>query len=1158
MNKLTKRILSILLTLVLLLSNASFAGANDEDITVDAGIVDEETHIHDHSDEEAAPAPVTEKKEEAAPAPTEEKKEEAAPAPAEEKKKEAAPAPAEEKKEEAAPAPVEEKKEEAAPAPTEEKKEEEPAAEEPAAEKPAAEEPATEKPAAEKPAAEEPAAEEPAAEEPAAEEPAAEEPAAEEPAAEEPAAEEPAAEEPAAEEPAAEEPAAEEPVAEEPAAEEPAAEEPAAEEPAAEDPAAEEPAAEEPAAEEPAAEEPAAEEPAAEEPAAEEPAAEKPAEELAGETPAEEEPAEEPTRGIPADAEPEDQPEEENDLLDGEKAMKAAAEICEHENYDEDWYYENEYTYVDQRNHLTIEKYISYKVCEDCGEKFDIEEEVTDSWESNHSWENGVCRYCGAENTCEHIHTYRSYDFDWDTVSYEYVDARHHKVTGKATVYDYCEDCGIRLNEKVEENYEKTYSHNWVNGVCQQCGKENTCQHIHTYSYYNFNWDMVSYEYVDAGNHKVTGPATLVEYCEDCGIRVKETPVEHYDELYSHYWVNGVCEECGAENTCQHKNTYPDYDFDWETVSYEYVDDGHHKVTGRATVYDRCRDCGARINETVDEHYERLEGHYWVNGVCEECGAENTCQHEHTDRSYSFDWNTVSYEYVDAGQHKVTGRARIYDYCEDCGARISETVDEHYERLYSHDWVNGVCEDCGAENTCQHEHTYRDYDFDWETVSYENVDARNHKVTGRATVYDYCEDCGMHLNETVEEHYEKLYGHYWVNGVCEDCGAENACQHDNTYQSWSFDWDTVRYEYVNTREHKVIGRATVYDYCRNCGMRLNETVDEHFERLYSHEWDNGVCEDCGAENACQHNRTYSSCNFDWNTVEYEYVDAKTHKVTGRATVYDYCEDCGMRLNEKIEEDHEELYGHDWVNDVCEDCGAKNECTHERLEDGGYWNNPKYEIIDEKNHKISGQYTKEKYCPDCGIWFTEGTEYRETISQHYYHGGVCDCGYINTCTHELIVDDYWPADDWNEYSYRSVSMSEHEKTGRIVYVTRCLNCDEQITREVRTGTITEGHNWENGKCTLCGQVNTCTHENLNYDYWYWTNDRVQHTYVDELHCKGVGQRTVYDYCPDCGMRLNVRTEDNFEWMDEHWWTNGVCERCGAFNACQHDGGIQSMK
>ena len=57
----------------------------------------------------------------------------------------------------------------------------------------------------------------------------------------------------------------------------------------------------------------------------------------------------------------------------------------------------------------------------------------------------------------------------------------------------------------------------------------------------------------------------------------------------------------------------------------------------------------------------------------------------------------------------------------------------------------------------------------------------------------------------------------------------------------------------------------------------------------------------------------------------------------------------------------------------------------------------------------------------------------------------------------------------------------------------------------------------------------------------------------MHCRAVGPRVVYDYCQDCWAKLHQRTEDNFEYTYEHWWNNGVCERCGASNECSHDSG-----
>ena len=48
---------------------------------------------------------------------------------------------------------------------------------------------------------------------------------------------------------------------------------------------------------------------------------------------------------------------------------------------------------------------------------------------------------------CAHEHTYANWDFDdWNTVTYASVDNMYHTVTGDGKTFDFCYDCGERLN----------------------------------------------------------------------------------------------------------------------------------------------------------------------------------------------------------------------------------------------------------------------------------------------------------------------------------------------------------------------------------------------------------------------------------------------------------------------------------------------------------------------------------------------------------------------------------------------------------------------------------------------------------------------------------------------------------------------------------------
>ena len=79
------------------------------------------------------------------------------------------------------------------------------------------------------------------------------------------------------------------------------------------------------------------------------------------------------------------------------------------------------------------------------------------------------------------------------------------------------------------------------------------------------------------------------------------------------------------------------------------------------------------------------------------------------------------------------------EYCSVCDESWVTNVSEEGPIVYTeaHYFWEGVCEGCGAENTCFHAHVHSHDDFVADIV-YEPIDEKTHKVTGTTQDWNFC------------------------------------------------------------------------------------------------------------------------------------------------------------------------------------------------------------------------------------------------------------------------------------------------------------------------------------------------------------------------------------------------------------------------------------
>lgn len=452
------------------------------------------------------------------------------------------------------------------------------------------------------------------------------------------------------------------------------------------------------------------------------------------------------------------------------------------------------------------------------------------------------------------------------------------------------------------------------------------------------------------------------------------------------------------------------------------------------------------------------------------------CAHENLDSGVEY--ADGEYTAIDVYTHKVESYAYTWYYCPDCDEAWSDAPDgEKTEATERHDFFNGVCNRCGYKNTCAHERVEASVDF--VEAEYTAIDARTHKVAGYAYTLYYCPDCDEFWEGAREdEKTEVTQDHFFVDGVCVQCGYKNTCSHANV-ESWT-EYADVTYVPVDARKHMLTGYAYTYHYCHDCGESWEDArASEKSEILQNHDFCDGFCEGCGYENQCAHEHTTEYTRFE--DAEYTKVTAERHTQTGKLTHYRECVDCGEVSNLYTEgELSSRSERHSFVNGVCE-CGYVNACTHpaDKIRTDTFGVNCKYGNITEDGHELIGSKVVLRYCAQCHQTLSE--EYNDesvcTFEPHgFFISNVCDCGYVNPCTHPADAIETIESFDSTYTEYTCIDSETHSGSGPRIRMTFCNLCDQVLSwEEIGEDTRVENHNYmdnyvEGGNvCTRCGYV-----------------------------------------------------------------------------------------
>lgn len=378
-------------------------------------------------------------------------------------------------------------------------------------------------------------------------------------------------------------------------------------------------------------------------------------------------------------------------------------------------------------------------------------------------------------------------------------------------------------------------------------------------------------------------------------------------------------------------------------------------------------------------------------------------------------------------------------------------------------------------------------------------------VTNTTHHWKECADCGEKKDLTAHSGGTATCQ---VDAECAECGSSyEADTYTHVSDAWVYSWNNTHH-------------SATYACCGEVAVALE-----------SHNWDNGVCADCGYE--CNHDVVINGAVFN-------YVS------TGNDKHIVVCRNCRVQEEKNCHGGEATCI----AKAVCDDCKAE------------------YGEKDPTNHvgavTWAGDGTKHwKVCTTEGESTGCGSIVEGTTADHNWSDGQCsDCQY--TCTHPDASKKLTPDDEKTHHEF----------------------CD--ICKKVLQSALT--HTWDaDGKCTGCQYQ--CAHQADEQNTWMnWSNENNAHKYTCEKcgwqdetkegNCAGGTATCVAKAkCETCKLEYgNVDSQNHVDktWVIEadghsaicdttkngcgatleakevHVWAEGVCSNENCQYACPHNG------
>ena len=615
-----------------------------------------------------------------------------------------------------------------------------------------------------------------------------------------------------------------------------------------------------------------------------------------------------------------------------------------------------------------------------------------------------------------------------------------------------------------------TGEHNYVNGVCSACGKEESaCDHseLHKESidfgelgacdwilyYYTCECGEVKiidtehsdidcdldYEYEEDSYEDENGNTvfTMAGACS-CGVEVFATAVITVDgctETYVFDYTFKMNGEVIIENV-----GYTDEDTWHETTVLETIDLSKYGACGGSLIVYKCSDCGeitnvSRFEPDCDmdmENEPEVEQVTDENGVihyiqkveCPDCDlalvVDMWMKNPSSCVTITYMTMTVSF-----GDTKIV---ELYD----------EDYDDNHEYEYDYELQGTTCEDgvkvtvhCGI---CGESYTYNNSGHT-EIERNVEIDLSEHSSCGGSVIVDRCAFCGTITY--VED----------INIRCE-MGDEVRTDLVNT------DGDVIGYRYECTcvncglvfAEEEWIEQHSACKYTEYQAMYIYKdtvTIFQYVNDWYNeeHKYEYSVGDDfisCNQEHKVIARCTVCGETEEWWTSNHRYetreIDLSELGLCGGQIWEEYCPICNeilyVNVNDWCEWEYVEQTEDGHNKYQCRHCGAeKIEYVHEGEKD----ENCRYERAEIRSYLVNGEevYGYER------TYMSESHNYQYEYS---LNGGTCEDGYYVTrycpdCEHSETYENYG-----HRHASRELDLGEYGLCGGTIYEEYCPICN----------------------------------------------------------------------------------------------------------------------
>ncbi len=429
-----------------------------------------------------------------------------------------------------------------------------------------------------------------------------------------------------------------------------------------------------------------------------------------------------------------------------------------------------------------------------------------------HTYQDGICTFCGAEEPKEHVHEYGTPEFNW---SEDYANC---------TMVFTCKDGDDRQNIECEVTDEIT------DATCTENGK----------AVYTAKGTFDGKEYTDVKEVEI--PASGHAY---------GTPEFNWSDDYTTCTAVFICESCNDQQKIEcditSETTDPTCTGDGKTVytatvafeGKEYTDTQEEVITATGHTYEYTDNGdGTHTKVCTAGDDTAAEPHTYQDGTCTYCGAEEPKEHIHEYGTPEFNWSE-DYTTCTAVFTCKDGDDQQSIKCEVTDEVTDATCTENGKAIYTAKVTFGDKEytDVKEQEIPASGHTYGTPEFNW---------SEDYQTCTAVFTCESCDDQQKMECDIVSE---------TTDPTCTEDGK-------TTYTA------TVAFEgkeYSDTQEEVIPAAGHTYEYIDNgdgthtkvCTAGDDTTTEPHI-------YQDGICISCGAEEPEEHEHVYGEPEFTWS------------------------------------------------------------------------------------------------------------------------------------------------------------------------------------------------------------------------------------------------------------------------------------------------------